>query len=143
MTLAESNDATLDVLHVIHNPFDEIYMTGITQTDPALLDAYANESQRRAKVLRTTEEHAEIVLKQYCHPIVSRYTKVRYCIHLGDPLEAILNCTEDLLIDLVVLATHGRTGVKRLLIGSVAEKIVRHAPCAVLTVKPGMEASHA
>jgi Universal stress protein UspA and related nucleotide-binding proteins len=34
------------------------------------------------------------------------------------------------------LATHGRTGIKRLMIGSVAEKVVRHAPCAVLTVKP-------
>lgn len=143
VTLAESNDATLDVLHVIHNPFDEIYMTGITQTDPALIDAYANEPQRRAKILRTTEEHAEVLLKQYCHPIVRHYAKVRYHIHLGDPLEAILNSTEDLLIDLVVLATHGRTGVKRLLIGSVAEKIVRHAPCAVLTVKPGIQDSHA
>jgi nucleotide-binding universal stress UspA family protein len=137
VTLAESNDATLDVLHVIHNPFDEIYMTGITQTDPALIDAYAHEPQRRAKILRTTEEQAEVLLKQYCHPIVRHYAKVRYHIHLGDPLEAILNSTEDLLIDLVVLATHGRTGVKRLLIGSVAEKIVRHAPCAVLTVKAG------
>ena len=140
VTLAEANDATLDVLHVIHNPFDEIYMTAITQADPALIDAYAEEPQRRAKVLRTTEEHAEVLLKQYCHPIVKRFAKVRYHIHLGDPLEAILNSTEDLLIDLVVLATHGRTGIKRLLIGSVAEKIVRHASCAVLTVRPRVAA---
>jgi nucleotide-binding universal stress UspA family protein len=35
-----------------------------------------------------------------------------------------------------VLATHGRTGIKRLVIGNVAEKVVRHAPCPVLTVKP-------
>jgi len=41
-----------------------------------------------------------------------------------------------LMTDLVVLATHGRTGLKRLVIGNVAEKIVRHAPCPVLTVKP-------
>ena len=38
-------------------------------------------------------------------------------------------------IDLIVLATHGRTGIKRLVIGNVAEKVVRHAPCPVLTVK--------
>jgi nucleotide-binding universal stress UspA family protein len=37
---------------------------------------------------------------------------------------------------LIVLATHGRTGVKRLLIGNVAEKVVRHATSPVLTVKP-------
>jgi nucleotide-binding universal stress UspA family protein len=36
---------------------------------------------------------------------------------------------------LIVLATHGRTGIKRLLIGNVAEKVVRHAPCPVLIVK--------
>lgn len=136
VTVAESNGATLEVLHVIHNPFDEIYMTAITETDPALLDAYAQEPQRRAKILRITEEHAEVLLKQYCQAIVKHYPKVRYHIRAGDPFEAILDATEDFLIDLVVLATHGRTGIKRLLIGNVAEKVVRHAPCAVLTVKP-------
>jgi nucleotide-binding universal stress UspA family protein len=67
---------------------------------------------------------------------VQRHSKVRYHIRSGDPFEAILDGTEDFLTDLVVLATHGRTGVKRLLIGNVAEKVVRHAPCPVLTVKP-------
>lgn len=139
VTLAATNDATLDILHVIHNPFDEIYMTGMTQSDPALIDTYANEPRQRAKILRTTEEQAEALLKQYCNPIVQHYPKVRYHIRRGDPFEAILDGTEDFLIDLVVLATHGRTGIKRLLIGNVAEKVVRHAPCPVLTVKPNME----
>ena len=39
----------LDVLHVIHNPFDEIYMTGITEADPALIEGYTTEPQARAK----------------------------------------------------------------------------------------------
>jgi universal stress protein A len=136
LKMAEASDATLDILHVIHNPFDEIYMTEITQTDPALIDAYATEPQRRAKILRATEEHSEVLLKQFCHPLVEHYRKITYHIRRGDPFEAILEATEDLLTDLVVLATHGRTGVKRLVIGNVAEKIVRHAPCPVLTVKP-------
>jgi nucleotide-binding universal stress UspA family protein len=140
--LAEMNCATLDVLHVIHNPFDEIYMTGITQTDPALMDAYATEPQRRGKILRVTEEHTEVLVKLYCQPIVKHYPKLRYHIRRGDPFEAILEGTEDFLIDLVVLATHGRTGLKSLVIRNVAEKIVRHAPCAVLTVKAGMEKQH-
>jgi universal stress protein A len=134
--LAEAGDATLDILHVIHNPFDEIYLTEITQTDPALIDAYAVEPQRRAKILRATEEHSEVLLKQFCHDVVQHCGKVRYHIRKGDPFEAILEATEDLMTDLVVLATHGRTGITRLVIGSVAEKIVRHAPCPVLTVKP-------
>lgn len=134
--LAVANEATLDVLHVIHNPFDELYMRAITQADPALFESYANESQRRAKIMRVTEEHAEVLLKQYCHDTVQHHSKVRYHIRNGDPFEAILDGTEDFLTDLVVLATHGRSGIKRLLIGNVAEKVVRHARCPVLTVKP-------
>jgi universal stress protein A len=134
--IAESSGATLDILHVIHNPFDEMYMTAITETDPALMEMYANEPQRRARILRATEEHSEVLLKQFCHEVVQLYPKVRYHVRKGDPFEAILDGAEDFMTDLIVLATHGRTGVKRLVIGNVAEKIVRHAPCPVLTVKP-------
>lgn len=134
--IAESCGAALDLLHVIHNPFDEIYLSEITQTDPALIDAYANEPQRRAKVLRATEEHSEVLLKQFCHDLVTHLPKVRYHVRNGDPFERILDTAEDLATDLIVLATHGRTGIKRLVIGNVAEKVVRHAPCPVLTVKP-------
>ena len=134
--VAEASEGALDILHVIHNPFDEIYMSEITQTDPALIGVYAGEPQRRAKILRATEEHSEVLLKQFCHDVVQHYGKVRFHVRNGDPFEAILDATEDLRTDLVVLATHGRTGLKRLVIGNVAEKIVRHAPCPVLTVKP-------
>ena len=61
---------------------------------------------------------------------------VHYHIRQGDPFENILDASEDFLTDLIVLATHGRTGIKRLVIGNVAEKVVRHARCPVLTVKP-------
>ncbi|MBI2352455.1 MAG: universal stress protein, partial [Deltaproteobacteria bacterium] len=54
----------------------------------------------------------------------------------GNPFEKILDVAETRRIDLIVLATHGRTGFKRLIIGNVAEKVVRHASCPVLTVKP-------
>lgn len=43
-------------------------------------------------------------------------------------------------VDLIVMATHGRTGLMRLLMGSVAEEVVRKAKCPVLTVKPATEA---
>jgi len=134
--LADRNSAVLDILHVIHNPFDELYMTSITSTDPALLDAYAAESRERAKIVRATEEHAEVLLKQFCCDEVKGVAKVHYHIRQGDPFENILDGAEDFLTDLIVLATHGRTGIKRLVIGNVAEKVVRHAPCPVLTVKP-------
>lgn len=53
----------------------------------------------------------------------------------GNPGEEILRFASKAEVDLIVLGTHGRTGIKHLLIGSVAERIVRHAPCPVFTVK--------
>ena len=139
--VAKSGEAVLDILHVIHNPFDELYMTSITESDPAMMEAYAAEPSRRAKIVRATEEHAEVLLKQFCHDTVSGVANVHYHIRLGDPFENILDASEDFLTDLIVLATHGRTGIKRLVIGNVAEKVVRHARCPVLTVKPKSEGS--
>ncbi len=53
----------------------------------------------------------------------------------GEAVREILRAIADLGVDSVVIATHGRTGVGRLLLGSVAEKVVREAPCPVLTVR--------
>jgi nucleotide-binding universal stress UspA family protein len=53
----------------------------------------------------------------------------------GDPATEIVNYASDANVDLIVMGTHGRTGVERLLMGSVAEKVMRDAPCSVLVVK--------
>jgi nucleotide-binding universal stress UspA family protein len=53
----------------------------------------------------------------------------------GDPAGEIVRYARDTSIDVIVLGTHGRTGVERLLMGSVAEKVMRDAPCSVLVVK--------
>ena len=54
----------------------------------------------------------------------------------GLPWSTIVDALGDATFDLVVLGTHGRTGLSRILLGSVAEKVVRHAPCSVLAVRP-------
>ncbi len=54
----------------------------------------------------------------------------------GDPGHEIIRVAEELNADLIVLGTHGYTGWKRFTIGSVAEFVVKYAPCAVLTIKP-------
>ena len=53
----------------------------------------------------------------------------------GDPARSILRTAESEDVDLIVMGTHGRRGLSRLLMGSVAEEVVRKAPCPVLTVK--------
>jgi nucleotide-binding universal stress UspA family protein len=54
----------------------------------------------------------------------------------GSPALEVVRCARDEAVDLIVVATHGHTGIKHLLMGSNAEKIVRKAPCPVLTVRP-------
>jgi universal stress protein A len=54
----------------------------------------------------------------------------------GEPAGAIVRFAEENGVDLVVMSTHGRTGLVRLLMGSVAEEVVRRAKCLVLTLKP-------
>jgi nucleotide-binding universal stress UspA family protein len=53
----------------------------------------------------------------------------------ANPAEGICEAAKDLGSDLVVLSTHGRSGLSHMLIGSVAERVVRHAPCPVLTLR--------
>src|SRR5215218_8713131 len=57
-------------------------------------------------------------------------------VRFGSPAGEIDAAAKDLGADLICVSTHGRTGLAHLLLGSVAEKIVRHAPCPVLVVRP-------
>ncbi len=61
--------------------------------------------------------------------------RVETIILFGVPFVEIIKAAREHDIDLIVLGTHGRTGLAHMLIGSVAEKVVRKAPCSVLTVK--------
>ena len=54
----------------------------------------------------------------------------------GDFSEEILHCAKEEQADLIVMGTHGRKGMDRLLFGSVAEKVLRQAPCPVVAVRP-------
>jgi len=69
-------------------------------------------------------------------------TAVTHRLAEGMPAEQIVQTARELNCDLIVLGTHGRTGLRRLLMGSVAEHVLRQAPCAVVTVgPPGREAA--
>jgi hypothetical protein len=61
---------------------------------------------------------------------------VMKAVEVGVPAEAITHYAWRYAIDLIVMGTHGRTGLSRLARGSVAEAVVRSAPCQVLTIKP-------
>lgn len=59
----------------------------------------------------------------------------RALVRMGDPAVGIIAVAKELKIDLIILSTHGRTGLERVLLGSTAEKVVRHAGCPVLIVR--------
>mgnify|MGYP002624830647 CR=1 FL=1 len=62
--------------------------------------------------------------------------KVVRSVRQGPPFLEVVRYAKENQIDLIVLGTHGRTGLSHVLLGSVAEKVVRKAPCPVLTVRP-------
>jgi nucleotide-binding universal stress UspA family protein len=78
-------------------------------------------------------EGARVRLEQV-RPADSR-VGVRHRLAEGDPAEEILKVAEEEQADLIVMGTHGRGGLSRLLMGSVAEGVLRQAPCPVLTVR--------
>ena len=61
---------------------------------------------------------------------------VQHQLTVGPPAAAIVEFAANNAVDYIVMPTHGRTGFRRLLMGSVAEEVVRKAPCPVITVSP-------
>jgi nucleotide-binding universal stress UspA family protein len=67
---------------------------------------------------------------------VPEHVTVERHLAAGEPAGSIVRFAEENGVDLIVMSTHGRTGLVRLLMGSVAEEVVRRAKCLVLTLKP-------
>ena len=76
-------------------------------------------------------EQFRIVLPEY----LRKSLKVEEILRIGVPFLEIVKTAKERDVDLVVMGTHGRTGLSHVLIGSVAEKVVHHAHCPVLTIK--------
>lgn len=76
-------------------------------------------------------------LERFVRPAKKRGVPVRYLVAEGNTVEQILSHAAHLPADLVVMGTHGRSGFERLVLGSVTEKVLRKAPCPVLTVPAG------
>jgi universal stress protein A len=84
-----------------------------------------------------TEEEALKALREFVQSSVRSGLNVHTVVRCGAPAEEIIRYAEQEGIDLIVIATHGRTGVRHIVMGSVAERIVRRSNIPVLSVKPG------
>jgi nucleotide-binding universal stress UspA family protein len=118
-TLADRFDATLHVLSVVdtRNRFE-------SPTSGLSVDAWVDAERDRAD--RAVEDTVA--------PLPDDLS-VETAVVEGVPKTAILDYVEDEGIDMVVMGTHGRTGLDHYLIGSVAEKVVRRSPVPVVTVR--------
>jgi universal stress protein A len=82
------------------------------------------------------ETAARTRLERISHQNLQPEIRYELLVMIGDPAVQVLQLASQLGADLIVMATHGRKGLHRLVLGSVAEHVVREAPCPVLTVKP-------
>jgi nucleotide-binding universal stress UspA family protein len=67
---------------------------------------------------------------------IGQTVETQALVGVGPAAEKIIEAAKEKSADLIVVATHGRTGFSHALMGSVAEKVVRQAPCPVLTIRP-------
>jgi len=75
-------------------------------------------------------------LKEFVEEFFSAYPKLKTVVVQGDPAEEVLKYIADEKIDLVIMGTHGRKGLDRILFGSVANQVVQNSPAPVLTINP-------
>jgi nucleotide-binding universal stress UspA family protein len=118
---AKTFGADLQVLHVVELPFLPSYsLAGVPD-----LSIPSEEIEEAAR-----KKLGELVTK--CR---AEYAKVEGQVRTGTAFVEIIGYAREVEADLIIVGTHGRTGLRHMLIGSVAEKIVRKAPCPVLSVK--------
>jgi len=121
--LAERFGASLQLLHVLDDPFvaDGMAAEAYISEAPALRTAMLDDARDRLRHRATLRGAAG--------------TPIETEVLFGHGARTIAEYAADRNADLIVMGTHGRTGFAHLLLGSVAERLVRTAPCPVLTVR--------
>jgi nucleotide-binding universal stress UspA family protein len=121
-SLARDYAARLILLHVVEAPVS--VLGGAQALPPSPAEFGIPEATE--KLNKMTPPFAEVRLERL--------------LRIGEPVTEILQSAKENSCQLIVLGTHGRKGLSRLLVGSVAEAILRRAPCPVLTVRAPMPA---
>jgi len=115
---ARQAGAPLTLVHVVQFPV----LVPEPALDPAYLNALMAAGEEQLAAWKREAEEAGV-------------SEVRTENRPGAPWDQIVTVAVEGQHDLIVMGTHGRTGIRRVLIGSVAENVVRHAPCSVLVVR--------
>ena len=123
--LAAQYKAKIHLLHVLEKTPPILAIRSLDLSQERILKSFADEGRKslesavkKIKKGRSEEIDIELVLKK------------------GNDYEEIVKYSKEHKIDLIVIATHGRTGLLHTLLGSVAEKVIRYAKCPVLVITP-------
>lgn len=119
--LAQQFSAEIHVLHVIEHSIPTFPIYGI-DTGPL-------------EHIKEIKKAAEEKLNEWLQADWAKGITIVSKITVGTPFVEIISYAKDQDIDVIIMGTHGRSGLSHLLIGSVAENVVRKAPCPVLTVR--------
>lgn len=122
-SLAGKFDAELHVLHVFESYTGSRFVPGVPLP--------ATGTWPHETVQRVAESLVNLIDAEWANE-----HRVVHATREGHPVVEIIGYANDAAIDLIVMGTHGRSGLPHLMIGSVAEKVVRKAPCPVLAVRP-------
>lgn len=120
LDLAQTHDATLHVLFIVDQP---VSVSGVGEGFSGL-----------DNLLTALEEEGHRATDSIGEQAADRGIETEVAVRRGNPHDDILVYAEEEDIELIVMGTHGRTGVKRALLGSVTENVVRHSEIPVLTV---------
>ncbi|MBD3674575.1 MAG: universal stress protein [Planctomycetaceae bacterium] len=120
--LAKKFDAEVTLLYVLQDAVALFPEPGVTFPAPG-------------NYLQELQESAKKSLERLCESLPEEIT-INTELRNGPPFVEILRCAREGDYDMIVLGTHGRSGLAHVLLGSVAEKVVRKAECPVLTVRP-------
>ena len=128
--LAQCMKADLVLLHVISEEegkiIEEVIGEGaVVQIPKGIRQNVVEDRQRKLR-----EQYDMVVSRE-----IKASLRMEELIRIGVPFLEIIRAAKEKDVDLIVLGTHGRSGLSHVLIGSVAEKVVHHAHCGVLTVK--------
>jgi nucleotide-binding universal stress UspA family protein len=126
-SLARDAGAKIICVHVVEPVVPAVGYTGMTEPLPL------------ADISEQLEDSAERELPKIAGCEECNGIEVEETIVHGDAASEIVRVARERGVDLIVISSHGRTGLGRILFGSTAESVVRHAPCPVLVVKPPAE----
>ena len=121
--LASQFDATLHLLHVLAEPVAAI------APEPMIVSVEPPEYYHESEIACLG------ALKELSEKFNSAHVQVKTAALWGSPIDSILDYASQNAIELIVISTHGRTGLSHILLASVAESIIRNAPCPVLTFR--------